>query len=79
MSVINRIERGEITVTVGINNQNVKPEDIKNAAELLRLAKIGQLYQGQLNECADEIKLCHDETCKGNMYCKAYKVEVIGR
>lgn len=42
MNVIERIERGELTVAIGITSYNMTSEQLKYRAELLRLAKIGQ-------------------------------------
>ncbi len=41
-SVLERIKQGEITVTIGSDNQNVTIEDVNNARELLRLAEKGE-------------------------------------
>lgn len=40
--LISRIERGELTVTVGIDNVNVSHEQKTAAKELLHLARLGQ-------------------------------------
>ena len=78
MSVIADIDRQHLFL-VKQNEDGSIDNAIPEQSELLRLAKIGELYQEQINECADVLGICHDESCKGNMYCRAYKDEVIVR
>lgn len=43
--LLERIERGETTISLGINNNNATLDEINNAAELLRLARLGAARQ----------------------------------
>lgn len=69
--LMHRIDQKEIFVTIHPSHNR------QLARELINLAHKGALYQNQINECADEIRVCCDESCRGRLYCKAYRAEVI--
>lgn len=45
MNVLDRIENGKTTVSVGIDNNNQTPEQIADSKELLHLARRGARYR----------------------------------
>jgi len=81
-NLLKKIDQKEIFVTVYSKNQGKCFGQLSR--ELVNLARKGDLYQQQLDECAAEMRkyhgtgwTCCDDSCKGNIYCKAYKAEVI--
>ena len=76
--LIKRINQREIFVTIHPSHNG------QLSRELVNLARKGDLYQRQLDECADEMRkfhsagwTCCDDSCRGHRHCKAYKAEVI--